>query len=49
MSRRIRLFAFALLASIALGAAACVNPVAPLDCGGEDSACFNAGAQNSET
>lgn len=49
MTRRIRLFAFALFASIALGAAACVNPVAPLNCGGEDSVCLNAGAQNSET
>lgn len=50
MSRRIRLLAFALLASVAIGAAACANPVAPLDnCGGEDSACFNAGYTNSDT
>jgi hypothetical protein len=50
MTRRIRLYAFALLASVALGAAACANPVAPLDtCSGEDSACFNAGYSNSDT
>lgn len=50
MSRRIRLFALALVASLALGAAACANPVAPLDsCSGQDTACFNAGWQNSDT
>ncbi len=50
MSRRLRLYAFALLASVALGAAACANPVAPMDnCGGEESACFNAGYTNSDT
>ncbi len=49
MSRRIRLYAFALLASVALSAAACANPVAPPDCGDETTSCFNAGYANSDT
>ena len=50
MTRRVRYLAIALFASLALGAAACANPVAPLDdCGGETGTCFNAGTQNSET
>lgn len=38
MSRRLRLFALALLASVALGAAACADVTSPrADCGGEHS------------
>ena len=51
MSRRIRLLAAVLFTSLALGAAACSSPVAPLnDCGGENGTCFNAdGVQNSDS
>lgn len=36
MTRRIRFFALALLASVAIGASACANPTAPDICGSTD-------------
>ncbi len=56
MTRRGRLFVMAVLASLALGAAACTAPTDPVfDCSGSQNSgttlgCFNAsGSQNSGT